>query len=489
VAKAKRKHHENASQETPDAITERPDDIVSTSINKDGVWVTDGGWKSGITGALTIVLVAYYYHAEKVLNKGISLFGHTFLSDRKEGILFACFLVCLTMIVVETLRLWRFYGKSYISLNPELKAGNYSKFLLQCLKSYLLLLMLFLVSVALYKIINEYGFQRKASYYQPWFFTVGVLLKCFIFGAPFYIILTRAFKHDDRADKKDLAALTEKGLAYLCSPLLKMVGVKRAQFTVYDRRAALGWGVKFFFAPVMTVFFFDNFGTLVNNMDYLFGGFLGHIRNGTYSEAIFKADLGNVATSFIFTIDVGLAWVGYILSSRWLDNSTASAEPTLGGWIVCLLSYPPFRIIPGWFFSGPGEKMYMNLPDQTLVYVFGVMMTISYFIYMLPTIWFGTRFSNLTNRGIIRKGPFAVVRHPAYASKNFAWWCVGFPIAAYMMMFTDNTLQGFLYIVGLICLTAIYYMRAITEENHLKADPAYREYCKKVKYRFFPKLI
>ncbi len=158
------------------------------------------------------------------------------------------------------------------------------------------------------------------------------------------------------------------------------------------------------------------------------------------------------------------------------------------GWSVCLVSYPPFRVITGWFVTGPGENLYAHIPDQFIVGLFGSMMLISYFVYMLPTIWFGVRFSNLTHRGIIRKGPFAIVRHPAYAAKNFAWWCVGFPASIYVM-FTSSFSQGMMYIAGLVVATTIYYWRAITEERHLSFDPDYEAYCKQVKYRFIPGVI
>ena len=116
------------------------------------------------------------------------------------------------------------------------------------------------------------------------------------------------------------------------------------------------------------------------------------------------------------------------------------------------------------------------------------MMVCSYIVYMSATLWFGVRFSNLTNRGIIRKGPFAYIRHPAYASKNFAWWCVMFPAIIYNAQHTGMGLAG-MQIVGLILMTYTYYLRAITEERHLSADPVYLEYCKQVPYRFIPKIL
>ena len=176
----------------------------------------------------------------------------------------------------------------------------------------------------------------------------------------------------------------------------------------------------------MTVFFYDNFTHLLNNSDYLTSNALPRLMSGEYEYAKLATDLGNILTNIIFTLDVGLAWCGYVISSRWLDNNTVSAEPSVFGWMVCLISYPPFRVIGGWLLTGPGESLYTQIPNQPAVAFFGSLMMATYFLYMLPTIWFGLRFSNLTHRGIIRTGPYAFVRHPAYAAKNLAWWCVGF---------------------------------------------------------------
>jgi protein-S-isoprenylcysteine O-methyltransferase Ste14 len=450
-------------------------------------WVTDGCWKTGVAGVIAIVLLAYYYHAEKVLHEGLTIMGYMLTNTKHESIFAACIAVSLCMIIVETVRLYRFYGRHYIVVDPLLKSRQYSAFLLQAVKKYVLLLLLFLFTKFAYHNIPEYGFNNSAAFYQSWFNALEGLWQIFLFCGLPYIAITRAFRFNAQADQKDLATLTQRILLFVFQPLALRMGAERTQFTSNDKNALLGYMVKFFFCPVITLFFADNFSNLVNNFDYLFGGFIEHIKNGTYSMALFAADMGNVSTAFIFTIDVGLAWVGYVVSSRWLDNQTVTAEPTLLGWVVCLISYPPFRAVPGWLFIAPGEDLYKNLPSPNLVFIFGFMMIVSYFVYMLPTIWFGARFSNLTNRGIIRKGPFAIVRHPAYAAKNFAWWCVGFPTAIYTG-FTIGATEGFLLFIGLICLTGVYYLRAITEERHLMPDPNYQEYCEQVRYRFIPKI-
>jgi len=50
-------------------------------------------------------------------------------------------------------------------------------------------------------------------------------------------------------------------------------------------------------------------------------------------------------------------------------------------------------------------------------------------IYVLATVAFGIRFSNLTHRGILTNGPYRFTKHPAYVSKNLSWWMVSVPFS------------------------------------------------------------
>ncbi len=49
-------------------------------------------------------------------------------------------------------------------------------------------------------------------------------------------------------------------------------------------------------------------------------------------------------------------------------------------------------------------------------------------IFSWASIALGFKASNLTNRGIVTHGPYAFVRHPGYAAKNFAWWLGALPV-------------------------------------------------------------
>jgi len=108
-------------------------------------------------------------------------------------------------------------------------------------------------------------------------------------------------------------------------------------------------------------------------------------------------------------------------------------------------------------------------------------------LYASASVSLGFKASNLTSRGVVRSGMYSVIRHPAYACKNAAWWVwtLGFAYFEY--------LGGGSYVapvLGLAGWTFIYYKRAVTEEQHLlRSDPEYAEYMKQVPYRFIPRLI
>jgi protein-S-isoprenylcysteine O-methyltransferase Ste14 len=63
------------------------------------------------------------------------------------------------------------------------------------------------------------------------------------------------------------------------------------------------------------------------------------------------------------------------------------------------------------------------------------------------------------------------VKHPAYLSKNLSWWMISVPFVACAGWWT--AVQSCLMLGA---ANLIYYLRARTEERHLAADPAYRDY-------------
>ncbi|HEX6376390.1 MAG TPA: isoprenylcysteine carboxylmethyltransferase family protein [Allosphingosinicella sp.] len=181
----------------------------------------------------------------------------------------------------------------------------------------------------------------------------------------------------------------------------------------------------------------------------------------------------------MFMIDTVFATVGYALTMKPLDAHIRSANPYVAGWTAALICYPPFVLMgPG----GPldyhpgtvGENGWTYWLDgypllMTLVAFLMVSLTA---IYAWATVAFGIRFSNLTHRGILTHGPYAWTKHPAYVSKNLFWWLATLPFFATSGNMTDMIRNTF--VLGLV--TGVYYWRARTEERHLSADPAYRDY-------------
>lgn len=189
------------------------------------------------------------------------------------------------------------------------------------------------------------------------------------------------------------------------------------------------------------------------------------------------------ALDFIFILDVTVAMLGYLTSCRLLDTHFVSVEPTTTGWLVAMICYPPFNF----FFESLAltriamvcpEALFQQKPVLAIAFSAGVMAFL--FIYSWSTLAFGLRFSNLTNRGIICSGPYRIVRHPAYAGKNIAWWLALVPV-----IYLEGAVDPIVILI-LILLGLIYWARAITEERHLLVEPHYQEYCRRVKWRFVP---
>jgi protein-S-isoprenylcysteine O-methyltransferase Ste14 len=56
-------------------------------------------------------------------------------------------------------------------------------------------------------------------------------------------------------------------------------------------------------------------------------------------------------------------------------------------------------------------------------------------------------------------------------------------------IYTTKSADPLLQVVGMVIMSAVYYRRAVTEEQHLSRDPEYRKYMKRVPYRFIPGIL
>jgi protein-S-isoprenylcysteine O-methyltransferase Ste14 len=442
---------------------------------------------AGFAGTLTVLGAGYVASRRHVFDKGWfedGLFGGWLAGgahDTHRSMAFVLLVCSVVMFAVELAIRFDVDRGRLIKVAPDVKAGRYVEFFGHCLLVYLVELGMLSLVMGVYRTANEYGFRaNQAGYYKPWFVVMDTFWYIYLIGGLPYVLLTRALQHSPRSDRKQ-GAFTVMKVARLAWRRITTSDVEVPPFDRYDRSALLGLGVKFFFVPLMTVFFADQFLHLVKNYDWMRGENF-HLANVT------MRDVHNVSHSVIFSVDVGLAWCGYVVSSRWIKNTLFSTEPTWEGWMVALFCYPPINRIPGFFFSTPPEDGFFNIPNPRVVAFFAICSILSFTVYTAATVMFGLRFSNLTHRGIIDTGPYALIRHPAYASKNFSWWCVMLPYALWEI-YTTKSPEPLLQVAGMVIMSALYYRRAITEEQHLSRDPEYRKYMKKVPYRFIPGIL
>jgi protein-S-isoprenylcysteine O-methyltransferase Ste14 len=281
------------------------------------------------------------------------------------------------------------------------------------------------------------------------------------------------------------------------------------------RITVLSLGVKAFFTPLMTCFMVEHYETLVSmwyrkkgiptlTPDQINAFSAGGISNMLEAWWTYVADVGpRLLPSFqgmldtlnvsswtradidwscnfyyqgLFFVDCIWALTGYAGESRWLGNKTKSVEPTGFGWMVALMCYPPFNDLSGTYFPlgrNSQHQWFSGNPD----FVLGcrILMLAAFTVYVWATLAFGPTFSNLTNRGIVTRGPYAFIRHPAYACKNFAWWMEYLPYFGKAADF-----------LPLLVWNLIYALRGWTEERHLSQDPAYLEYKKRVPWKAIP---
>lgn len=225
------------------------------------------------------------------------------------------------------------------------------------------------------------------------------------------------------------------------------------------------WAVKGFFLAFMISILPGGFHNLVNTN-------LGEVVTN-------PVWLATTLITGMFVIDVQLATVGYLLTMKPLDAHIRTANPYLAGWVAALACYPPFILVNNgrlidYSVATHGDENWSFLfaGNQPLLWLWGTILVVLTAIYAWATMAFGLRFSNLTHRGILTHGPYAITKHPAYLSKNSFWWLATLPFIVDNGSLTEairNTVM-----LGLV--SAIYYWRARTEEKHLMSDPDYAAY-------------
>eukprot|EP00540_Astrosyne_radiata_P014908 CAMPEP_0116825128 /NCGR_PEP_ID=MMETSP0418-20121206/1786_1 /TAXON_ID=1158023 /ORGANISM="Astrosyne radiata, Strain 13vi08-1A" /LENGTH=186 /DNA_ID=CAMNT_0004453587 /DNA_START=11 /DNA_END=571 /DNA_ORIENTATION=- len=149
---------------------------------------------------------------------------------------------------------------------------------------------------------------------------------------------------------------------------------------------------------------------------------------------------------FSWTILMAFVVVGYLWSDRLRNRSMVPSTLTL---VVCLVVS-----VLGWYLR------------CSAVIALGEAFNLKF-----------TESGAITKGKIVTSGPYAIIRHPGYAS---------FPLTTVSAsIISSMSLQYGLYVLALVVL--VYTKMMLHEESRLmKASPEYKEYCEKVRYRVIP---
>ena len=230
--------------------------------------------------------------------------------------------------------------------------------------------------------------------------------------------------------------------------------------------------LKLFFVPLMISFWFSVTSELLTQSEIL-GSMLGSGDSPVFILVLF-------GVSLLFFVDVSFFVFGYLTESTRLNNIVVSVDPTLSGWLICCICYPPFNILTAGILGGLHEVGAVFGPAWLWV-VLSMVGLILLTVYALASVNLYGKASNLTYRGLVTTGTYGIVRHPAYTTKVGSWVLITSPFIV-----TNPWL-----IATVIGWTTIYILRALTEERHIKmvARAEYEAYEQQVPWRFVPYVV
>lgn len=222
----------------------------------------------------------------------------------------------------------------------------------------------------------------------------------------------------------------------------------------------LAWCIKFFFIPMMYSF-------LVQALEGLL----------LFSWQWNPTTLVLGLFAFGLCFDLLIAFGGYLFSMRLLGGEIRSVDTTWLGWLSCMICYPPLLEVFHYVKQQVDDLIWSDwlLPSEPVYWVWAALVTSTWMVYWLATASFGLKFSNLSWRGLIDRGPYRYTKHPAYLAKNLYWWLHTVPFVG--VHDWADLLRNFL---GLTFVSLVYYLRAKTEEAHLLVFPEYAAYAARI---------
>lgn len=240
----------------------------------------------------------------------------------------------------------------------------------------------------------------------------------------------------------------------------------------YNRKVLLVFLMRGYFIPIMII---QVYGNLFNAIS------LSHNNINSHSLLSFLF----FTTAILWLMDTINASLAYALESRWIENRSRSIDLTIGGWLVCLACYEPLNMVTATLFPWPpsvasldtNDLVYSNL---SFLYAIKIIEIIVLAAHIYTDVSLGPSVANITLKKLQTKGFYGIVRHPATTLKLLFFLI--------QSIFYKRFYQ-IRFIYGYFMWGMVYIMRAFTEERHLSHFEEYREYRRKVKYRFIPKIF
>ncbi len=392
----------------------------------------------------TLAIVWQAFHRDDVA--AIAGFVYDTFGSRLDDVTVVCATAVLasisTVVLIDLLVFRRHLSASATSRSASPARVNVARISKKLIALYVIVILAWLA----YSGFPEYG-----DFYGRFFDVVELILPVvLVLAIPYFAIVDRTM------------AEPEDGYYHAGQMLLGLV-LGRANFP-YDSRyvydLVFGWVVKLFFLPLMFSYLTYEIERLVSfDLSALFGS-AGRLYDFLYS--------------LLYGVDLVFATCGYIMTLKLTNSHIKSTDPTLLGWVVCIVCYQPFASILFEEYLNYENGVFWGqwLFDYPIIYtMWAATIIFLILLYTLASVSLGFRFSNLTYRGLATSGVYRLTKHPAYISKNLSWWMISVPFIP-----AGDVFWAFKLCLLMLGVNLLYFWRARTEENHLSNYPEYVAY-------------
>jgi protein-S-isoprenylcysteine O-methyltransferase Ste14 len=174
---------------------------------------------------------------------------------------------------------------------------------------------------------------------------------------------------------------------------------------------------------------------------------------------------------FLYYLDSGrLIGVAFFVQQMWImiaflaRRSPRAVSRRLGDWILAFAG-----TFGGVLLQPSGAHYHWGLDAGLVLQLIGLSISVASLLAL------GRSFGSVAaDRGVVRRGPYAVVRHPLYAG--------------YLVVLLGYVLQSISWwnVTVMVFLVACDVSRAIVEERLLATSGEYRDYQRQVAWRLLP---